>query len=77
MTSEQFADRVARIVSALKHRIIGIGTQQYEQPDGKQRFETRPMEQIVVDALEEVDDLIVYAAQLRIRLEELQKKLPR
>lgn len=77
MTSEQFADHVSRIVSALKHRIIGIGTQQYTEPDGKQRFENRPLEQIVTDALEEVDDLIVYAAQLRIRLEALQRSLPK
>lgn len=76
MNSEEFADQVGDIVTALKHRIVGIGTEQYQQPDGTQRFETRPINQIVVDALEEVDDLIVYAAQLRIRLEILQKSLP-
>lgn len=75
MNSREFADQVTNIVTALRHRIIGIGTDQYEQPDGTQRFETRPIEQIVIDALEEVDDLIVYAAQLRIRLEDLQRTL--
>lgn len=75
MNSTEFSDQVGNIVTALKHRIVGIGADQYEQPDGTQRFETRPLEQIVIDALEEVDDLIVYGAQLRIRLEHLQQTL--
>lgn len=77
MTSQEFADAVDRIVQAVRGRIIGVGMAQYDLgQDQGQRFETRPIEQIVVDALEEIDDLIVYAAQLRIRLERLRDSLP-
>ena len=76
MTSREFADHVQRIVESVRGRILGIGLAQYDLgPEQGQRFETRPLDQIVVDALEEIDDLIVYAAQLRIRLEALQKTI--
>lgn len=68
MTSEEHAVRVAAIVGSLTDRIMGVGAEQYDDGSGVQRFETKPMGAIVKDAVEEIDDLIVYLCQLRLRL---------
>jgi len=68
MTSEEHAMRVAAIVGSLTDRIMGVGAEQYDDGSGVQRFEMKPMDAIVKDAVEEIDDLIVYLCQLRIRL---------
>jgi hypothetical protein len=74
MTSQEFAEEVGRIVYSVKSRIIGIGSEQYEIEPDVQRFENRDMNVIFRDAYEELDDLIVYIAQLRIRLSMLEKQ---
>lgn len=68
MTSEQHAVRVAAIVGSLTDRIMGPGAAQYDDGSGIQRFEKKPLDSIVTDAVEEIDDLIVYLCQLRMRL---------
>ena len=68
MTSEQHAVRVAAIVGSLTDRIMGTGAAQYDDGSGIQRFEKKPLDSIVTDAVEEIDDLIVYLCQLRMRL---------
>lgn len=68
VTSDEHADAVAAILVALRGRILGPGAEQYDDGSGVQRFEGRPLGAIVQDALEEVDDLIVYACQLRLRV---------
>lgn len=60
--------RVAAIVGSLTDRIMGPGAEQYDDGSGVQRFETKPMDAIVRDAVEEIDDLIVYLCQVRLRL---------
>jgi hypothetical protein len=72
VTSEEHADAVAGIVEALRGRIVGVGAEQYDDGSGVQRFERRDVEQIRRDAVEEIDDLIVYACQLRLRITGLQ-----
>lgn len=68
MTSEEHADQVQEIVESLKSRILGIGADQYDDGSGVQRFETKALEHIRRDAVEEIDDLIVYLCQIRMRL---------
>lgn len=68
MTSEEHADHVQNIVESLKSRIMGIGADQYDDGSGVQRFETKALEHIRRDAVEEIDDLIVYLCQIRMRL---------
>ena len=68
MTSEQDAVMVAAIVGSLTDRIMGPGAAQYDDGSGIQRFEKKPLDSIVTDAVEEIDDLIVYLCQLRMRL---------
>jgi len=73
MTSQEFAEEVGRIIYSVKSRIIGIGSEQYEIQADVQRFENRDIKVIFQDAYEELDDLIVYVAQLRIRLSRLEE----
>lgn len=76
MTSEEHADAVEAIVASLRGRIMGVGADQYDDGSGVQRFENRPLGAILTDAVEEIDDLIVYAAQLRIRVTRLLDTFP-
>lgn len=68
MTSEQHADGVQEIVESLRGRILGVGAEQYDDGSGVQRFERKSLGQIRTDAVEEIDDLIVYLAQIRMRV---------
>jgi hypothetical protein len=76
MTSEEYAAEVATIVERLGDRIMGPGMLQYDDGSGLQRFEKRPMEAIVQDALEEIEDLIAYACQLHIRVRQIRDSVP-
>jgi hypothetical protein len=76
MTSEEYAAEVATIVGRLSDRIMGPGMLQYDDGSGLQRFEKRPMEVIVQDALEEIEDLIAYACQLHIRVRQIRDSVP-
>ena len=67
MTSEEHAEIVESLVRRLSDRVVGPGEEQYSS-GAVQRFESRPVGVIREDALEEVEDLIVYAVQLWIRL---------
>jgi hypothetical protein len=76
MTSGEYATEVATIVERLGDRIMGPGMLQYDDGSGLQRFEKRPMEAIVQDALEEIEDLIAYACQLHIRVRQIRDSVP-
>ena len=68
LTSEEHADGVQEIVESLRVRILGVGAEQYDDGSGVQRFEGKPVGQIRTDAVEEIDDLIVYLCQIRMRV---------
>jgi hypothetical protein len=70
MTSEELSDQVTRCIEAVRDRVIGTGDKQYSQGD-IQKIELKTNEQIIIEAIEELDDLIVYAAVLRSRLNNL------
>lgn len=71
MTSEEYADEVSAAVEAVRGRILGVGAEQYDDGTGVQRFEGRSLGDVVQDALEEVEDLVAYAVQMRIKLKKL------
>jgi hypothetical protein len=60
-------------------RVEGIGDHQYKQSfnDGTQlqAFEDKPLDKIMVDTLEEIQDAIAYLMFLHIRVERLRKAL--
>ena len=67
MTSEELADVVSIIVESVRHRIIDVGAAEYDQGQ-MQKIESKSSPQLVQEAVEELDDLIVYCAFLRHRL---------
>lgn len=76
MTSDELAQAVEATVNSLKHRVKGVGAAQYDDGSGVQRFERKRVADIAIDAMEEIDDLIVYAVQMRLRLVALLGRLP-
>jgi hypothetical protein len=74
MTSEELASVIAQTIESVKHRILNVGDQQYSFGD-KQKIETKTINEVLVDALEEVDDLLVYISVIRIRLDQLRNGL--
>jgi hypothetical protein len=74
MTSEELASVIAQTIESVKHRILNVGDEQYSFGD-KQRIETKTINEVLVDALEEVDDLLVYISVIRIRLDQLRNGL--
>lgn len=71
MTSEELATEVETIIRTTRERILGPGAQQYDDGSGVQTFERLPLEDLARWLIEEADDLIVYAAMIRIRASRL------
>jgi hypothetical protein len=74
MTSEELASVIGQTIESVKHRILNVGDQQYSFGD-KQKIETKTINEVFTDALEEVDDLLVYISVIRIRLDQLRNGL--
>jgi transcriptional regulator NrdR family protein len=72
MTSEELANGVTECVLSLQERILGVGALEYDpQQTETQPIETKDIEELILDALQEIDDMIVYAAVLRMRISNL------
>lgn len=70
MTPTQLADSVEGVIQHLRSRIEGTGKEQYDEGD-TQKIETFSDQEVIVNAIEEIDDAIVYLAHLRMRLANL------
>jgi hypothetical protein len=68
VTSQELADEVTQAITSCRARVLGVGAEQYDDGSGTQKFETLPMAELERWMEEEVDDMIVYAVMLRIRL---------
>jgi hypothetical protein len=79
MTTEELLDRMISIHEKVAVRVEGIGDHQYSKTftDGSnlQAFEEKPLELIIQDTLEEIQDAIAYLMFLHIRVERLRKAL--
>lgn len=67
VTSEELASEVEAAISRTRGRVLGVGDQQYSQGD-TQKFETMEVDELFAWMQEELDDVIVYAVMLGIRL---------
>ena len=67
MTPTQLANQIDGVIQHLRSRIEGTGKQQYDR-GSQQVIETFSREEVLVNAIEEIDDAIVYLAHLRMRL---------
>lgn len=72
MNSNQLANQIEGVITHLRSRIEGTGKEQYDR-GSKQVIEGYSEQEVLVNAIEEVDDAIVYLAHLRMRLAELVK----
>lgn len=73
MTPTQLADSVEEVVLHLRSRIEGTGKEQYDEGD-TQKIETFTNDEVIINAIEEIDDAIVYLAHLRMRLAKVVKE---
>lgn len=67
MTSEELAEEVEATVRRCRNRVLGVGDQQYSEGDA-QKFERMPVDELMTWTLEELDDAVVYAVMLGIRI---------
>lgn len=70
MTSAQLAKAITHMLKSLESRIMGVGADQYDSGN-KQSIEGKSVDMVLDDALEEIDDLLVYLAWARIRVQKL------
>jgi hypothetical protein len=74
MTSEQLAKAISHAISSVEKRILSIGAEQYDS-GAKQKIEDKTPEQVLDDALEELDDCLAYVALTRIRVQKIRANL--
>lgn len=74
MTSEELSELVTDCIESVRDRIIGTGDEQYSSGD-KQAIELKSNEQLIQEAIEEIDDLIVYISVLRTRMASLRESI--
>jgi hypothetical protein len=76
--SVELADRVEETIREARSRIVGVGREQYEDSETRQRFESYTLSEMLTGMREEVIDIINYAVMLdelvQIRLEQLAEK---
>lgn len=70
----QYIHATNDVFDRVRSRISTVGDTQYGLGD-RQTFEDKSYEEIITDAQEEIEDLIAYASQLHIRLEEVRRVL--
>lgn len=75
MTSEDLADAVELAITRCRGRVLGVGDQQYSEGED-QRFERMPISELFDWMQEELDDVIVYAVMLSVRLERIRRAQP-
>lgn len=74
MTSEELSKAIQHQLQSLENRILGVGRDQYDLGN-KQKIELKTVGEILDDALEEIDDLLVYLSYTRIRIQKLRANL--
>lgn len=67
MNPTQLADTVELVIRHLRSRIEGVGATEYDKGD-VQHIETLSHSALIINAVEEIDDALVYLAHLRMRL---------
>ena len=75
MTSDELAQQVAAFTIRACARVTGVGAEQYDDGTGVQRFETLPIEELFDWAHEELEDIVVYATMLSLKLKVIQKEV--
>ncbi len=74
LTSQQYADAQEDICNYARQRILTVGAEQYDR-GGMQRFESFSVDEVINEAMDELADLINYAAQAAILLDRIRAKV--
>lgn len=74
MTSAQLAKAITHMLKSLESRIMGVGAEQYDSGN-RQALEDKSLDRVLDDALEEIDDLLVYLTWVRIRVQHVRANL--
>ena len=74
MTSEQLAKAISHAIQSVEKRILGIGVAQYDK-GATQKIEDKSPQQVLDDAIEELDDCLAYVAWTRIRIQKIRANL--
>lgn len=74
MTSEQLAKAISHMLGSLTERIINVGAKEYDR-GARQAIEDKSIDRVLDEALEEIDDLLVYLSWARIRVQKLRANL--
>jgi hypothetical protein len=67
MTPNELADSIEAMIQHIKGRIMGVGATQYDSGT-VQQIETLTRNELIINAVEEIDDALVYLSHLRLRL---------
>ena len=67
MTSEQLAKAISHAIKNVEKRILNIGA--------AQKIEDKSVQEVLDDALEELDDCLAYVAWTRIRVQKIRANL--
>jgi hypothetical protein len=74
MTSAELAKAIGHMMKSLESRIMSVGAAQYDK-GARQKIEDKSIDQVLDEALEEIDDLLVYLSWARIRTQKLRANL--
>jgi hypothetical protein len=62
------------MLKSLESRIMGVGADQYDSGN-RQALEDKSLDRVLDEAMEEIDDLLVYLAWARIRVQRVRANL--
>ncbi len=62
------------MLKSLESRIMGVGAEQYDSGN-RQALEDKSVDRVLDEALEEIDDLLVYLTWVRIRVQRVRANL--
>ena len=74
MTSEELAASIIHHLKSLENRIINVGSKEYSLGK-KQKIETKSIDKLLDEAIEELDDLVVYLSFTRLKIQKLRSRL--
>lgn len=74
ISTQQLAEYQRRFATYARLRLLGPGADQYVR-DGKQKFESLGPRQLVHELVDELADIVNYAAMLAIQLQRLPDRL--
>lgn len=74
MNKFELAKSITHLIESLEHRIINVGAKEYDLGQ-TQKIESKTLAMLLDESIEELNDLIVYLAFTRIKIQKLRANL--